>query len=134
MIFGVGIDLLNIERIKNLYDKYQIKLLKKILSNIEIDYLNNNDKKDKLNFLAKRFCVKEAFSKAVGTGIGKNISFRDVSCINDSNGKPYIKCSEKLINFLENKFSIDFNKIKIDISISDEKPFVNSIVIISKKE
>ena len=133
MIFGVGTDLLNIERIEKLYKKYNKKLLNKILSNIEINYLKNS-KKNELNFLAKRFCIKEAFSKAVGTGIGKNISFKDISCINDINGKPYIECSEKLIIFLENKFNIDFNKIKIDIFTSDEKPFINSIVIISKKE
>ena len=107
--------------------------MNKILSDIEINYLKNT-KKDELNFLAKRFCIKEAFSKAVGTGIGKNISFKDISCINDIKGKPYINCNNSLIILLENEFNIDFNKIKIDISVSDEKPFINSIVIISKKE
>lgn len=133
MIFGIGIDLLNIERIKKLYKKYNEKLLNKILTDIEINYLNNN-KKNKLNFLAKRFCIKEAFSKAVGTGIGKYVNLKDISCINNELGKPYILCSKNLIKFLETKFNIDFNKINIDVSVSDDMPFVNAIIIISNKE
>lgn len=133
MIFGVGIDLLNINRIRKLYGKYNEKLLNRILTDTEIDYLNNK-KKDKLNFLAKRFCIKEAFSKAIGTGIGKYVNLKDISCINNEFGKPYILCSKNLINFLEIKFNIDFNKINIDVSVSDDIPFINAIVIISNKE
>lgn len=132
MILGVGIDLLNTDRIEKLYKKFGDKLLYRILSNTEIDFLKES-KKNIFNFLSKRFCVKEAFSKAIGTGIGGYISFKDISCINDKNGKPYVICNENLINFIEEKFFIKFDKINIDISISDDKPFVNAIVIISKK-
>lgn len=130
MILGVGIDLVNVNRIEELYKKFNSKFLCRVLSDIEIDYVHKM-KKDNLNFLSKRFCVKEAFSKSIGTGIGKYFNFKDISCINDEYGKPYIVCSENLINFIENKFSIKFNKINIDVSITDDKPFVNAIVIIS---
>ena len=132
MILGIGIDLLNADRIKKLYQKYSEKILHKILSDIEIDYLINK-RKNVLNFLSRRFCVKEAFCKAIGTGFGKYVGIKSISCINDEYGKPYIICDEKLIKFIEDKFSTKFDKISIDISISDDKPFVNAFVIISTR-
>ena len=133
MIFGVGIDLLNINRIEKLYNKFGDKLLYKILSNMEIEYLNVT-KKNVLNFLSKRFCVKEAFSKSIGTGIAGPVSFKNISCMNDDCGKPYVVCNDILKEFIEKRFSVEFDKINIDISISDDKPFVNAIIIISTKE
>ena len=133
MILGVGIDLLNVDRVDKIYSKYKEKILKRILSEEEINYLKST-RKNELNFLAKRFCVKEAFSKAIGSGIGKIVSFKDISCVNDTKGKPYIIRNEKLNNILNNVFGIDFNKISLNVSISDDKNFVNSIVIISMVE
>lgn len=132
MIFGIGIDLLNIDRLEKLYLKFQEKLFDKILSNSEKEILVN--KNDKLNFLAKRFSVKESFVKAVGFGFGKNIGLTDINVINNLNGKPEIFLSEKAKVFLSGYFLVDFNDIKINVSITDEKPYINTIVIISKNE
>ena len=63
MIHGIGIDLIEIDRIKDVYIK----------------------------FLAGRFATKEAFSKALGTGLGKTVAFNDIDCYNDEKGKPCIE-------------------------------------------
>lgn len=129
MILGIGVDLLNINRIKDLFLKFNDKLSKKILSENELhDYKRS---KDKINFLAKKFCAKEAFSKALGTGIGRGINFKDITITNDILGKPIITLSDNGFIFIENLFKKNIKNIQFNISITDEEPYVNCFVIIS---
>ncbi|XMB66860.1 holo-ACP synthase [Mycoplasmatota bacterium zrk1] len=84
MIYGIGTDLIEIKRIK---DNYNEKFIKRILTTNEIDILNSfKSEKRKIEFLAGRFAAKEAFSKAIGTGIG-DISFLDIEIVSKK-GKP----------------------------------------------
>ena len=78
MIHGIGIDLIEIDRIKDVYIKQSDKLIHRILTDQEQQKFNSfkNDKR-KLEFLAGRFATKEAFSKALGTGLGKTVAFND---------------------------------------------------------
>ncbi len=131
MILGVGIDLLNINRIEVLFKKFDYRLANKILAKKELKLYEESN--DKVNFLAKRFCAKEALSKAAGTGIGKSIEFKDIIITKDRLGKPILTMSKKGLTFLSKHFKVDRELIKIDISISDEDPFVNSFVVISSK-
>ncbi len=129
MILGVGIDLLNMGRIEELYLKFNDKLANKILSEEELgDYKKS---KNKINFLAKKFCAKEAFSKALGTGIGRGINFADITISNDILGKPIVFLSDNGFSFLENLFKKNAKNMQFDISITDETPFVNCFVVIS---
>ncbi|QLK86485.1 holo-ACP synthase [Staphylococcus sp. 17KM0847] len=90
MIYGVGIDLVEISRIRQLVE-HQPKFIARILSEGEKQqYHMFTHPQRQLEFLAGRFAVKEAFSKALGTGIGKEIAFKEIHCDNDENGKPYI--------------------------------------------
>jgi holo-[acyl-carrier protein] synthase len=133
MILGVGIDLINIERIKNLKDKFGKKFSHKIFTDHEnktVEKFAGNEKKID-SYYAKRFALKEAFAKAVGTGIGNGINFKDIEVLNDIKGKPYIRLTEKTSRFLEEKFKIEISKIQIDVSTSDDYPLANAIVIIS---
>jgi len=67
------------------------KFLSRILHPEERERFNTfQSDKRKAEYLAGRFCVKEAYAKALGTGIGK-LSFHDICCLNDAAGKPYIK-------------------------------------------
>lgn len=129
MILGIGVDLLNISRIGELYSKFGDKFAKKILSNEELMDFNRTGKK--VNFLAKRFCAKEAFSKAVGTGIGRGLDFADITVKNNALGKPEIFISDKGLDFLGKFFATNAGKIQFDISTSDEEPYVNCFVVIS---
>lgn len=129
MILGIGIDLLNINRIEKF--KNNERFLNRILSvseKKEYKVLQKNHTK----FLAKRFCVKEAFSKAIGTGIGRGINFNDITLEKDILGKPIISLNEKAISSLEELFKINYDKLQIDVSTTDEDNYVNSFVVLSK--
>ena len=122
-IFGIGIDIVEVERIEKIHQKYGEKFASKILSNDELkNFLKD---KNKIHFLAKRFAAKEAVGKALGVGIRNGSILKNIEIKNDINGKPFvnIKDIEKL-NMTEKK--------EIHISLSDEKRFaVANAVIIS---
>ena len=128
MILGNGIDLLKVSRIKKALDKYGDSFLKKIFSDHEIK--ENKKKIFQVNKLAKSFATKEAFVKALGTGFNKQISFKDISLKNEKNGKPYIDLSSRAQKYLRKNTPNGFKTI-INVSISDEKDYVISNVIIS---
>lgn len=89
MIKGIGTDILEISRVNQYIDND--KFLSRILHPEERERFNTfQSDKRKAEYLAGRFCVKEAYAKALGTGIGK-LSFHDICCLNDAAGKPYIK-------------------------------------------
>ncbi|WP_343188371.1 holo-ACP synthase [Buchnera aphidicola (Ceratoglyphina bambusae)] len=122
-IFGIGIDIIEIKRIKNMNIFFRNKLAKKILSKNEFKkYLLL---KNCIKFLIKRFSVKEACVKALGTGIIKNLSFKNFEIYNNKLGKPKIKFLKKNLNFYKKK-----NIKKSHISISHEKKYFCAIVIL----
>ena len=129
MILGIGVDLLNINRIQNIYDKFGNKFINRILAKDEIELYNKS--KNKINFLSKRFCAKEAFSKAIGIGIGRGIDMREKKKKKDSLGKPSILLTDKGYTFIEKYYEKERTLIQFNISITDEPPYVNSFVIIN---
>ena len=80
------------------------------------------------NCYAKRFAAKEAFSKAVGTGISKGINFNEIIVMNERNGKPFIKLKGETMRSIKKKFK---KKLKISLSLSDEKKYAVAFVTIS---
>lgn len=131
MILGIGIDLLDSNRINKITNKYNNKLALKILSKEEIIIFNKLEADKKNNFIAKRFSAKESLLKALGLGLGRGIKLTDISIINNNYGKPEIKLNDKAKSIIENFYKFDIIKIKFDISITDEKNLVNTITIIS---
>jgi holo-[acyl-carrier protein] synthase len=130
MILGVGIDLVQNSRIERLLKKFDNHFIKKIFTEQEIAAAKKISSSKKLSqYYAKRFAAKEAFSKATGFGIGKKVSFLDVSVENEPSGKPKVIISPKLLDFLKNYFNK--NEIKINVSLTDEKEFSQAIVILS---
>ena len=122
-IFGVGIDIVEVERIKKIHQKYGEKFARKILSNNELkNFLKD---KNKIHFLAKRFAAKEAVGKALGVGIKNGSILKNIEIKNDINGKPVVNINDiEKLNMTEKK--------EIHISLSDEKKFaVANAVIIS---
>jgi len=89
MIKGIGIDIIELARIKDIVDR-QPKLINRILTAAEKQTFEQLVDSRRIEFLAGRFAAKEAYSKAVGTGIGKEISFHDIEIAADSLGKPMI--------------------------------------------
>ncbi len=124
-IFGIGTDIVKISRVKNslknnfflnrIFSKSEISKCKKTLNNF--------------NCFAKRFAAKEAFSKALGTGIAKGISFNEIIIQNEKNGKPFIRLQGKTKKIVERK--LKRKNYKIFLSIADEKNYAVAFVTIS---
>lgn len=89
MIAGIGVDILDLDHMQSVSQK-QPSIYKKILTPKEIEIYESRSKKRKLEFLAGRFAAKEAFSKAMGTGIGKVVTFQNVSILNNKKGQPLV--------------------------------------------
>ena len=131
MIFGIGIDLIKVSRIKKILDKHGSIFLKKVFTDQEIK--KNNQFISRENKFAKSFASKEAFVKAMGTGFRNNITFKDIELMNSNTGKPYLYLSKSVKKELKKKTPIGYEPI-INISISDEIDYVISNVIISFKK
>lgn len=90
MITGIGIDIVELSRIGKIIER-QPRFSERILTPFERERFEALKGKRKIEFLAGRFAAKEAFAKAVGTGIGKNLSFLDIEVTADGNGRPMIR-------------------------------------------
>ena len=123
MIYGIGTDLVDIERVKKILSKNRDGFVKRVLSEHEQALFAN--KADSAAYCAKRFAAKEAFAKALGTGIGKTVSFQDLTVRNNENGKPHFIPSEKLRLYLVEK---GINQAHL--SISDESQNAIAFVVI----
>ncbi len=136
MILGIGIDLLLNSRLKKLLEKSPQAFLERVFTVKEIEIYQNNFSnrklfsKQEIGHLAKRFCAKEAFSKAIGTGVGRGINFNDIEIKNDNLGKPYIEVINDKIFFLQNHF--DCKKFNIHLTITDQNSISGAVVIIEK--
>ena len=124
-IFGIGTDIVSVDRIKkSLKNK---NFLFRVFNTKEI--LKCKKKINNYNYFEKRFAAKEAFSKALGTGISNGISFNEIIVLNKKSGKPYISLSGQTKKIIEKKFKK--KKIKISLSLSDETKFAVAFVTIS---
>jgi holo-[acyl-carrier protein] synthase len=123
MIIGVGIDIIEVRRIKGMMEKYGDKFFKRILTDNEINYCRSYKANPEVHF-AGRFASKEAYSKAIGTGISKNFVWKDIEVLNDEKGKPYIRHTR------ENEYS----HLHFEISISHTKEYGCAVVTCESKE
>ena len=123
-IYGIGIDIVNTTRIaKSIKQK---TFINRLFNKTEIDKCNNLRKRE--NCYAKRFAAKEAFSKALGTGIAKGINFNEIIVQNNNRGKPTIKLLGRTRITVGKIIKKKFN---ILLTLSDDKPFAIATVIIS---
>jgi len=126
MIYGIGIDIISIKRIKKIIRKHGEKFLNRIFTDNEIK--ESQKCKDPISYFGGRWAVKEAFSKSIGTGIGTKCSWKDIETLGTSSGAPccYPKGSAKII--------IDDSGVsKIIISISHERKHACAVVVLEKE-
>lgn len=125
MIYGIGIDLIKIERMKEVVDKWGEKFLRRVFTENEIKYCY--EKKDPCLSLAVRFAAKEAVIKAIGGRTA--IPFTDIEVLNRNNGRPVINAAGSLKQFLSD------NSIKnIHISLSHERDYGTACAVLEKHE
>lgn len=131
MIFGIGNDLVDIQRIEKLLVQYEDRFAQRILSAFEFhQYLakkkNTIIKIHKLSaFLAKRFAAKEAFVKALGTGFTREVTLQDISVTHNQLGKPELSLSSSL-----KALCIEQNITQSYLSLSDEKHYALATVVL----
>jgi len=122
MIKGVGVDIVEIKRIKKLIERDN-KFVEKIFTQKEIDYCKNKIRKEQ--HYGARFAAKESFLKALGTGLRTGMSWKDISIKNDKLGKPKVELhGETLEKFKKMKYK------QIHLSISHIKEYAIAYVII----
>ena len=125
-IIGIGVDIVDNTRIKNLIKNKNF--VSRIFSRKEI---NQSKKiKNKVNYYSKRFAAKESLSKAIGTGFRKGLNFKDISILNDKYGKPSYEINNSVKKLIYLKFKT--RKIKIPLSLADEKKYSIAFSVIHK--
>jgi len=125
MIIGIGIDIIEISRIKKSIERYKEHFLDKIFTPNEIEYCLS--KANKYQHFAARFSVKEAVAKALSTGWNNEFSWQNIEVFNEATGMPYVKLTGKLESFLA-----DGKEVKVSMSHSQD--YVTAVAIIYKSD
>lgn len=125
MIFGIGTDIVRIERMVESLERHGDKFAERILSEDEFKAYKNSE--HGARYLAKRFAAKEATSKAMGTGFSEGLSLKHISVGNDSKGKPVLYYAEQAERFMKEN-----NIIESHISLADEKEYAVAFVTLVK--
>lgn len=125
MIYGTGVDIVRIARIEKVVKRWGDRFLNRVFTNAERDFCFQ--KISPYSAFALRFAAKEAFSKALGTGMKKGIAWRDIEVFHYSGGRPGLKISGKSLALCEKE------GIKsIHVSLSDEEEYGIATVILEK--
>lgn len=123
MVLGIGVDIIEIERIKESVERFGEHFLNKIFTKNELSYCI--EKANKYQHLAARFAAKEAVYKAIASSWQPNISWHDIEIFNEPTGLPLVKPKGKLKDFLADDKSLK-------ISMSHSRDYVACVAIIYK--
>ena len=97
MIYGIGVDLVNIRRVGRVIDRWGARFINRIFTEQEINFCFQRPKS--VSSLALRFAAKEAFSKAIGLGMKKGIRWRDIEIVHHPSGRPDLNVTGKALSF-----------------------------------
>ncbi len=128
-IHGIGVDLVEIQRMAAALERQGDAFLQRILNEDELSVYQQrfaSSPQRSLRYLATRFAAKEAFAKAMGTGIGSVVGFHLLSVLNDEKGMPYIILKGSL------KVKCEEMSLQVYVSLSDEVHYATAQVLISK--
>lgn len=123
MIVGIGVDIVEIERVDALFEKFGERFAERVLTGAELDEFRR--RKCSSGYLASRFAAKEAVAKACGTGIGAQLGFHSMRIDNDRQGKPvlhFLESAEALVERLQVRNAL--------ISLSDERHYVVAMAVL----
>jgi holo-[acyl-carrier protein] synthase len=123
MIYGVGTDLIEIKRVAGVLQRYGDRFARRILCEPELKRFRGH--KQPVAYLAKRFAAKEAFTKALGTGIQAPANWHGVWVVNLNSGKPQLEFSDALRRLLEEK-----RIRRAHLSLTDESELAAATVVL----
>jgi holo-[acyl-carrier protein] synthase len=124
MTIAIGTDIVEIKRIVDALERQGDKFVQRILTESEIAEFH--ERGNSVAFLAKRFAAKEAIAKALGTGIGRGISFQHMIVSNNADGAPQVELQENASDRLKK-----LDGTKVLLSLSDEKNYALAYVAIT---
>jgi len=128
MILGIGNDLIDIRRIEKTIQKHGERFLSRVYTDIE--RAKSDRRAQRAASYAKRFAAKEACAKALGTGLNQGVYWRDMGVVNLPGGKPTMRLTGGALKRLE-KITPAGHQPQIDLTITDDFPLAQAIVIIS---
>lgn len=123
MIVGLGSDIVEVERIANALNRTGEQFARRILTDDEWSIWQETSQKS--HYLAKRFAVKEAAAKALGTGFRGGLTMKDIGTVNDELGKPVL-----ILSGVAEKRMEELGARCTHVSISDEKHYAVATVIL----
>ena len=127
MILGIGTDLIDVRRVERAMARFGHRFAQRVL--VEHEYQRFCVHAKPSHYLAKRFAAKEAFSKAMGTGIHFPVNWHNISVANERSGKPYLKFSAPLAELLERR-----RISRVHLSLSDEIEMACAFVVLEGAE
>ena len=128
MIIGIGNDLIDISRIQKVIDRFGERFISRIFT--EQEQKKSERRHLRVASYAKRFAAKEACSKALGTGFRKGVFWHDMGVVNLPSGKPTMKLTGGALRRLK-EITPEGQTAQIDLTITDELPMAEAMVIIS---
>jgi holo-[acyl-carrier protein] synthase len=128
MIIGLGSDLCDVRRIEQVLERHGERFLTRIFTDAE--RAKAERRANRADTLAKRFAAKEACAKALGTGLRRGVFWRDMGVVNLPGGRPTMKLTGGALARLRAITPADHHA-QIDVSLTDEGPTAQAIVIIS---
>jgi holo-[acyl-carrier protein] synthase len=128
MIIGLGSDLIDIRRIEKTLQRYGDRFLDRLYTDVE--RRKSDGRRQRAASYAKRFAAKEACAKALGTGLRRGVYWRDMGVVNMPGGKPSLKLTGGALKRLQEITPPGYEAV-IDLSITDDFPLAQAIVIIS---
>lgn len=128
MIIGIGNDLIDIQRIEKTLQRFGARFIDRLYTDIE--QAKSERRLQRAASYAKRFAAKEACSKALGTGLRQGVFWRDMGVINLPSGKPTMQLTNGALARLQ-RITPDGMEAQIDLTITDDFPLAQAIVIIS---
>jgi len=127
MIYGVGIDLVSISRVERMLEKWGERFVDRVFTRSEIVHCNARPRPAAA--YALRFAAKEAFSKALGTGIKRGLTLRDIETVSLPGGKPVLRIHGKA-----GRFCADAGISACHVSLSDEGAYGSAVVVLETVE
>jgi len=124
MIYGIGTDIVAVKRLQDMWERHGDKALKRLLAPQEMTDFTKAANKGR--FLAKRFAAKEAFSKALGTGIRPPAVLSAIAVSHDELGKPILDFCGQLAEMIKNQ------GLTAHLSLSDEADYAIAYVILER--
>lgn len=124
-MIAVGTDILKVERIEEVVQRLGDRFVQRILTDTE--QLEYRASKQPERLLAKRFAAKEAVAKALGTGIGRGVSWQDIQVEHDANGAPLVK-----LNGGASRVASERGGSRVELSLADELDYVVAFAVLAE--